>query len=196
MIRTITALHHSCFSGLERISTPVMTTLARFIFAAVLLGYYWNSALTKLGDGVLGFLFPSDGAYIQIFPKVVEAAGYDFSQLGTFHWLVVLAGMWAEFLLPLAIVIGLFTRLAALGMIGFVTVQSLTDLYGHGGIEHDGTLGAWFDRVPDAIILDQRAFWVFLLLYLVLRGGGPLSVDRLLRNGFSVRQDGQRQAQV
>ena len=137
----------------------------------------------------LGFLFPSDGAYIQIFPKAVEAAGYDFSQLGTFHWAVVLAGTWAEFLLPLAIVLGLFTRLAALGMIGFVTVQTLTDLYGHGGIAHEGTLGAWFDRFPDAIVLDQRAFWVFVLLYLVFRGGGPLSVDRLLRSGSSARQD-------
>lgn len=192
MIRALTTLHNSIFGGLERATVPVMTTLARFIFAAVLLVYYWNSGLTKLGDGILGFLFPSDGAYIQIFPKAVEAAGYDFSQLGTFHWLVVVAGTWAEFLLPLAIVLGLFTRLAALGMIGFVVVQSLTDLYGHGGITHEGTLGAWFDRMPDAIILDQRAFWVFVLMYLVFRGGGPLSVDRLLRNGFSARQAGPR----
>ena len=189
MIRTLTALHDAVFSGLERATVPVMTSLARFIFAAVLLIYYWNSGLTKLGDGFLGFLFPSDGAYIQIFPKAVEAAGYDFSQLGTFHWLVVVAGTWAEFLLPLAIVIGLFTRLAALGMIGFVAVQTLTDLYGHGGIAHEGTLGAWFDRMPDSIVLDQRAFWVFVLLYLVFRGGGPLSVDRLLRSGSSARQD-------
>lgn len=195
MIRLLTSLHEAAFGGLERITVPVMTTLARFLFAAVLLFYYWNSALTKLGDGVFGFLFPSDGAYIQIFPKAVEAAGYDTSQLGLFHWLVVLAGTWAEFLLPLAIVIGLFTRLAALGMIGFVTVQTLTDLYGHGGIEHAGTLGAWFDRLPDAVVLDQRAFWVFVLLYLVFRGGGPLSVDQLLRSGFSARQVGQQPAQ-
>ena len=189
MIRLLTSLHDAVFGGLERATVPVMTTFARFIFAAVLLVYYWNSGLTKLGDGFLGFLFPSDGAYIQIFPKAVEAAGYDFSQLGTFHWAVVVAGTWAEFLLPLAIVLGLFTRLAALGMIGFVTVQTLTDLYGHGGISHEGTLGAWFDRFPDAIVLDQRAFWVFVLLYLVFRGGGPLSVDRLLRSDSSARQD-------
>ena len=30
------------------------------------------------------------------------------------------------------------------------------------------------------LILDQRAFWVFLLLYLVLRGAGPLSLDAIL----------------
>ena len=188
MIRTLTSLHDRLFGALESISVPVMTTFARFLFAAVLLMYYWNSALTKLGDGILGFLFPSDGAYIQIFPKAVEAAGYDFSQLGVFHWAVAVAGTWAEFLLPLAIVIGLFTRLAAFGMIGFIAVQSLTDLFGHGGIAHEGTLGAWFDRIPGSIILDQRAFWVFLLLYLVFRGGGPISVDRLLRSGSSAHQ--------
>ena len=80
----------------------------------------------------------------------------------------------------LMVVLGLFTRAAAFGMIGFIVVQSLTDLFGHGGIAHKGTLGAWFDRLPDGLILDQRAFWVFVLLYLVLRGGGPLSVDRVL----------------
>ena len=193
MIRALTHLHDSVFSGIERLTVPVMTTLARFIFAATLLVYYWNSGATKLGDGVLGFLFPSDGAYIQIFPKTVEAAGYDFSALRAFHWVVVVAGTWAEFLLPLAIVLGLFTRLAALGMIGFIVVQSWVDLFGHGGIAQ-GTLGAWFDRMPDSIVLDQRAFWVFVLLYLVFRGGGPLSVDRIL--GARLSDGAARQAAV
>jgi putative oxidoreductase len=43
-------------------------------------------------------------------------------------------------------------------MIGFIAIQSLTDLYGHGGISHPATLGAWFDKVPDGSILGQRAF--------------------------------------
>ena len=191
MIRALTSLHHAVFSRLELATIPVMTTLARFLFAAVLLVYYWNSGATKIGDGVFGFLFPSDGAYIQIFPRTVEAAGYDFSALGTFHWLVVVAGTWAEFLLPLAIVLGLFTRLAALGMIGFVFVQTWVDLFGHGGIAN-GTLGAWFDRMPDSIVLDQRAFWIFVLLYLVFRGGGPLSVDRYLSARVAGQDAGQR----
>ena len=191
MIRALTSLHHAVFSRLEQATIPVMTTLARFLFAAVLLVYYWNSGATKIGDGVFGFLFPSDGAYIQIFPRTVEAAGYDFSALGTFHWLVVVAGTWAEFLLPLAIVLGLFTRLAALGMIGFVFVQTWVDLFGHGGIAN-GTLGAWFDRMPDSIVLDQRAFWIFVLLYLVFRGGGPLSVDRFLSARVADQDAGQR----
>ncbi|SNR56325.1 DoxX family protein [Puniceibacterium sediminis] len=179
MDRLIT-LHSTLFDGIERSFSALIPLLARLIFAATLLVYFWNSALTKLGDGVFGFLRASSNAYAQIFPRALEAVGYDASQLSLFHWAVVTAGMWAEFLLPLLIVVGLFTRLASLGMIGFVVVQSLTDLYGHGGIAHDGTLGAWFDRAPDSLILDQRAFWVFLLAILVIRGGGALSLDRIL----------------
>ena len=174
------SLPDRALSWLEPLTLPVMTTFARFVFAATLLVYYWKSAATKLGEGAFGFLHPSDGAYIQIFPRVFEAVGYDSSQLGLYHWAVVTAGMWAEFLLPLLLVLGLFTRPAALGMIGFITLQSLTDLYGHGGIASPETLGGWFNGVPDGVVLDQRMFWVFVLAYLMFRGAGPLSLDRLI----------------
>ncbi|WP_010139911.1 DoxX family membrane protein [Oceanicola sp. S124] len=174
---------------------PLLPLLARFIFAAVLLPYFWASAVTKLGDGVLGVLRPSVGAYAQIFPRVFEAAGYDTSKLGAVHWAVVTAGTWAEFALPALLVLGLLTRLAALGMVGFIAVQSLTDLYGHGGIDHPATLGAWFDRMPDGVILDQRAFWVFTLLVLAVKGAGALSLDRLVfRSGAPARPGGLRPA--
>lgn len=180
-MNALVALHDSVFEKVEAgTNTWLIPTLARFTFAATLLVYFWKSALTKLGDGILGLLSPSLNAYAQIFPKAMEAAGYDTSQLGFFHTLVVLAGTYAEFILPLLIVIGFATRLAALGMIGFIAVQSLTDLYGHGGIAHAETLGAWFDKVPDAVILDQRLFWVVVLITLVVKGAGPLSLDRLL----------------
>lgn len=163
---------------LDRFAPIVVPTLARLVFAGVLLIYFWNSARTKIGDGLFGFFQPSDGAYIQIFPKVVEGVGYDFSQLGFYHWAVVTAGTWAEFILPLLIVIGLFTRLAALGMIGFVALQSATDVIGHGVTGDD--LGQWFDVASDALILDQRGLWLVLLVALVFLGSGPLSADRLL----------------
>ncbi len=158
-------------------SDAILPTLARFVFAATLLIYFWNSAGTKW-DGTP--FSPSLGGYAQIFPKAMEAAGYDASQLGLFHWAVVVSGTLAEYILPLLIVIGLLTRFAALGMIGFVVVQSLTDLFGHGGIAHVETLGKWFDGLPDGAILDQRAFWMVVLITLVIKGAGPLSVDRIL----------------
>lgn len=156
----------------------LLPTLARLLFAAILFVYFWVSGLTKLGDGLFGIFSPSTGAYVQIFPRMFEAVGYDTSQFGLFPKLIVLAGTWAEFILPVLIVLGLFTRLAALGMIGFVVLQSLTDLYGHGAWDDPTVLGAWFDRFSDSIIMDQRAFWVFILLVLVIKGAGPLSLDR------------------
>ena len=176
---TLAVFHHTAHR-LDRNGDIALPLLARLVFAGVLLVYFWNSGLTKVGDGFLGFLSPSLGAYAQVFPKAMETVGYDVSQLGVFHWAVVTAGTIAEFVLPLLIIIGLATRLAALGMIGFIVVQSLTDLYGHGGIAHEGTLGAWFDGLSNGLILDQRALWILCLVVLVFKGAGPLSLDRLL----------------
>lgn len=178
-MRALISLQDRLFAPLARME-GILPLLARFIFAASLLVYFLRSGLTKLGDGFFGFLNPSLGAYAQIFPRKMEAVGYDVSQFGLFETLVVLGGTWAEFILPLLIIVGLFSRLAALGMIGFVIVQSLTDLIGHGAWDDTLVLGAWFDGAPDGIILDQRMFWVFTLLVIVVKGGGWLSLDRLL----------------
>lgn len=140
--------------------------------------YFWNSAFTKLGEGISGLYTPSFNAFAQIFPKGAEAASYDISQATTFQKVTVLAGTWAELVLPALILIGLLTRIAALGMIVFVIVQSTTDVIGHHA--DDTTIGGWFDGASSALILDQRAFWILLLLILVVRGAGPLSIDRLL----------------
>jgi len=170
----------------ERHAAILLPTAARFVFAAVLLVYYWNSGLTKLGgEGIDGLLDPTFNAFAQIFPKGAEAVNYDITQASLLQKLVILAGTWSEFVLPAAIVLGLLARLASVGMIGFIIIQSLTDIWGHG--VDAGTIGTWFDIHSGALILDQRAFWIFLLLYLVMRGAGPLSVDAaitaLLRRG-------------
>ncbi|MBK1725400.1 DoxX family membrane protein, partial [Thiocystis violacea] len=154
----------------ERSAKPILTTLVRFTFAASLLIYFWASALTKHGDGPLGLIQPALGAYAQIFPRAMAAAGFDVGALAPWQHAVVIAGTWAEFLLPALLLIGLATRLAALGMIGFVLVQTATDLIGHGALSDPVTLGAWFDRMPDAAILDQRLIWVTLLAVPALLG--------------------------
>lgn len=158
-------------AALDRQGDWLLPTLARLVFAGVLLGYFWASALTKFDGPVT----PSVGAYAQIFPRAFEAAGFDPTGLSAWYRLVVIAGGYAEVLLPALIILGLLTRLAALGMIGFVLVQSLTDILGHGA-----AAGAWFDRASDALILDQRALWLVLLAGLLCKGPGPLSADRFL----------------
>lgn len=178
-MNTLISLHNALFDWLDRQSGFILPTLARFTFAAVLLVYFWKSAMTKVGSGLFGIFRPSDGAYVQIFPRAMEAVGYDSSQLGIFYWLVALAGTWAEFILPALIVIGLMSRLASIGMIGFVIIQSATDVIGHGGSDAK-TLGAWFNGIPDSIIMDQRLMWITVLLIIVVKGAGPLSVDRIM----------------
>jgi len=174
-MKNLLTLPDAAFSWAEPMTVPVMTTLARFVFAAVLFVYFINSGLTKIPDGMANLISPSFNAFAQIFPKGAEAVSYDITQASGFQKLVTLAGTWAAFILPVLVLIGLFTRAAAFGMIGFIVVQSLTDMIGHGA-----EAGAWFDNVSNAAILDQRAFWIFVLLYLVFRGGGPLSLDRVL----------------
>jgi len=113
------ALYDRTTHALNASAGSILPTLARFVFAATLMFYFWNSGLTKF-DGTP--FSPGVGGYAQVFPKAMEAVGYDISQMSIFHWAVVVAGTLAEFILPLLIVIGLFTRLAAFGMIGFVIV--------------------------------------------------------------------------
>ncbi|WP_299146435.1 DoxX family protein [uncultured Tateyamaria sp.] len=176
----LSRLHTSLFAPLDR-NDWILPTLARFLFAAVLAAYFWVSGMTKLGDGVLGIFQPSLGAYAQIFPKAMEAVGYDTTQLSFYHWAVVTLGTVAEFILPLLIIVGLMTRLSSLAMIVFIVVQSLTDLNGHDKWGDGLVLGAWFDAPSNSLIMDQRSLWVFLLIVLVVKGAGPLSFDRALK---------------
>ena len=163
------------YDPINRIASPSIGTFARLVFAATLAPYFWASAVTKVG-APLGPFTPSAGAYFQIFPRLIEQAGYDPSALGIIPMLIVIAGTLAEFILPALIIIGAATRPAAVAMIGFIIVQSLTDIFGHG--VDAATMGKLFDRMPDGIILDQRLMWVFVLFSLALTGAGPISVDR------------------
>ncbi len=160
------------------IDGAVITTLTRFTFLATLATFFWTSAKTKLGDGIAGIFNPSIGAYAQILPKQMEAVGFDPSQLPGWATPLVMLGTWSEFIIPALIVVGLFTRPAALAMIGFIIVMRIVDITGHGVDEK--AIGAWFDNVPDSKILDSSLIWIVMLLILVVRGAGPLSLDALL----------------
>ncbi len=170
-------LHDRFFAGVSKLLSPwFLPTAARFSFASILLLFFWNSGKTKIGDGIFS---PSVGAYAQIFPKKLEAFGYDTSAMSGLDTLIVLLGTYAEFVLPALIAIGLLTRLASVGMIGFIVVMSVVDITGHDA--DASTIGQMFDRLPYGLILDQRMLWVFLLLVLIVKGAGPISADYLLR---------------
>lgn len=184
MIKKITALHEKVFDSVQaRVEDWFPGLLARLVFAAVLLVYFLNSSSGKFGRGFPGIFTVTDNAYFQILPTVVERYGYDAAQIPIFPWgIIVYLGAYSEFLLPILIVIGLFTRLAALGMIAFVCVQSYVDIF---LLKADATaIGAWFDHLSDSTILDQRALWISLLAYLVIYGAGRVSLDQLLHRRF------------
>ncbi len=176
----LTGLHDRIFGFLERMGDSwLLGLIARFAFASVLWMYFLNSAKTKVGEGLLGFFSISPGAYYQIVLPAVGAAGGDVDAVSFFPWgLMVFMGTYAEFILPLLIVIGLFSRIAAIGMIGFIAVQTLVDITVH----HIGaeTIGALFDRFPDGVIADQRLLWIVPLLVIAIKGPGLFSVDALL----------------
>ncbi|WP_319518076.1 DoxX family membrane protein [uncultured Martelella sp.] len=172
-------LYNRVFSDLQAFLAPWFPGLfARLVFAATLWLYFLNSALTKVGSGIAGFFTVSNSAYYQIALPAVEAAGGDVSAVPFLPWgLVVHLGTYAEFLLPLMIIAGILTRLSAIGMLGFIAVQTLVDITVHQvGPE---TIGALFDRFPDSAILDQRLFWTMPLVLLIVYGPGKISIDHL-----------------
>ncbi|MGJ8571620.1 MAG: DoxX family protein [Hoeflea sp.] len=179
-IRFLSNLHDRVFGYVERLGDAwLLGLIARFAFAAVLWFYFLNSAKTKVGEGFFGFFSISSGAYYQIALPAVEAAGGDVEAVPFIPWgAIVTMGTYSEFILPLLIVIGLFSRLAALGMIGFIAVQTFVDITVHQiGAK---SVGALFDRFPDSIIADQRLLWIVLLSVIIIKGPGLLSIDALL----------------
>ncbi len=173
VIDRLAGIHNAAFETLEKaLSGWLPGLLARLVFSSVLLAFFWKSASTKVGDSIFQ---PADGAYAQIFPKTLEMLEYDTSGFSAFHTLVVLLGTYAEFILPLLILLGLMTRLASLGMIGFIVVMSIVDVFGHN--LDAKSIGSLFDRFQDGIIFDQRLLWIFPLVYLVVKGAGLVSLD-------------------
>lgn len=170
----MTALISTYNSAMEKVdhsSGWLTPTLARAVFIAVLFFYYWNSATLKIDGSIFS---PSAGAFGQIFPKAAEAVLYDVTQMTFFQRIVIFFGTVAEFVLPVLLLVGLLTRPAALAMIGFIWVQTLTDVVGH-----NIALGSLFDNA--ITLMDQRVMWTFLMLVIIINGAGPISLDRVLR---------------
>jgi putative oxidoreductase len=132
----------------ERLSGWVGDSLLALCARIALGAIFFLSGRTK----VEGFLTVSEGAYtlfreeykVPLLPPELAA------HLATY----------AEHLLPMLLVLGLFTRLSALGLLGMTAVIQLF-VY------------------PDA--WPTHLSWAMLALYLAGRGAGAASLDNLLR---------------
>jgi putative oxidoreductase len=138
--------------GVQWISGKFPESLILLFTRVVLAGIFWRSGRTKVEEG--SWLTVSENSLFQFtedpFNKLPLLPPEFAAYLTTY----------AEHLLPILLVAGLFTRLSALALLGMTMVIQLF-------IFPD----AWWP---------VHSLWVALALVLIARGGGGLSVDALL----------------
>jgi putative oxidoreductase len=140
----------------ERIPNTLIALVARFSIAAV----FWNSGQTKVQGFVVNLV---SGEFTLGWPRLSDSALALFQDEYKLPFippeLAAPMAATAEHVLPLLILMGLGTRFAALGLLGMTLVIQLF-VY-PGAYATHGT-------------------WAALLLYLMARGPGMLSVDHWL----------------
>lgn len=147
------ALALSCLRPLESIPHSLIAAVGRFSIAAV----FWNSGQTKVEGLALNFV---TGEFQLGWPRLSDTAVALFQDEYKLPWIApalaaALAAL-AEHVFPLLILLGLGTRLSALALLGMTLVIQL--LVYPGAYATHGT-------------------WAAVLLYLMARGPGWLSID-------------------
>jgi putative oxidoreductase len=133
-------------------STPISESIMLLMVRVALAGIFWRSGRTKVEEGSL--LTVSENTIYQFgddpFNKLPLLPSDIAAYLTTY----------AEHALPILLVTGLFTRLSALALLGMTLVIQIFIFP-----------EAWWQ---------VHILWVALALVLIVRGGGGLSMDRLL----------------
>lgn len=134
----------------DRVSGPWPEALALLLARLSLASVFWRSGRAKIEDGSL---FTISGSTYYLFAE--EYAGVPLPP--DFAALLATA---AEHVLPVLLVLGLATRLSALGLLGMTMVIQIF-VYPE----------AWWP---------VHSLWAALAMLLIVRGGGLLSADHLL----------------
>jgi putative oxidoreductase len=98
----------------------------------------------------------------QVKPEVLDAFAAKFAAVPQWSAVIAFGIAYAEFLLPLCLIIGFATRLAAFLLL---LLTAALQLY-----------------VDPAALWTVHVYWFSLLLVLTTFGGGALSIDRLIRH--------------
>lgn len=150
-------LHHF----FSRIPASLIALLGRFSIAAV----FWLSGQTKIEGLAINFV---SGDFQLGWPHVSDSAIYLFQEEYALPLLApasaALLAALAEHLLPLLLLIGLGTRYAALGLLAMTLVIQL--------FVYPGAYAT-------------HGVWASVLLYLMARGAGVVSVDYWLIRRFN-----------
>jgi len=142
------------FSTLNSFFAKIPEWIITLAIRLVIFRVFWLSVQTKIiGWTIAGQHFKfwelTDNVFFQFwdYPAPLDSN------------FMIYAGTFAEFFLSIAILLGLFTRYAAIGLLGVTLVVQFVE-----------PAGWWAAHV----------YWVLLLVYLVRQGGGLVSVDRVL----------------
>ncbi len=131
----------------------ILTIVARLAIASV----FWRSAQTKIAGGEV---FGQKWQFYNVTDSTFMLFEYEYALPIIPHQIAAYLATFAEFTLSLTIILGLLTRLSALGLLVMTTVIQ-------------------FLVYPDA--WPTHILWLVPLLYLIKHGGGQLSIDRLFK---------------
>jgi putative oxidoreductase len=130
----------------SKLPESVMLVFVRIALA----GIFWRSGRTKVDEG----------SWLTISDTTRTLFEEDYSAVPLPTELATYMATYAEHLFPILLVIGLFTRLSALALLGMTIVIQIFVF-------------------PDAW-WPLHSLWVALALVLIVRGGGLFSLDRIL----------------
>ena len=138
----------------EWLNGAITEGIALLFTRVALAGIFWRSARTKVEDG--SFLTIKDTTFYQFSDAPFNQVPLINGDLGAY------VTTYTEHLLPVLLLLGLATRLGALGVLG-MTLVIQTFVF------------------PEAAVWWQtHILWVAMALVLIVRGGGMFSLDRLI----------------
>jgi putative oxidoreductase len=134
------------------LSGRIAESIALVFVRLALAGIFWMSGRTKVEEGTL--LTVSENAVYQFSEEPFSNVPLLPSDVAAY------LTTYAEHIFPILLVLGLLTRLSALALLGMTVVIQLFVFP-----------EAWWQ---------VHVLWVALAMVLIVRGGGSLSLDRLL----------------
>ncbi len=139
---------------IDRLSGAVPEGIALLFTRVALAGIFWRSARTKVEDG--SFLTIKDTTFFQFSDAPFNQVPILNGELGAY------VTTYTEHVLPILLLLGLATRLGALGVLGMTLVIQT------------------FVFPEMAVWWQTHILWVAMALVLIVRGGGLFSLDRLI----------------
>tara|TARA_R110002124_G_scaffold68391_1_gene185111 strand:- start:152 stop:610 length:459 start_codon:yes stop_codon:yes gene_type:complete len=139
---------------IRAVSGAVPEGVALLFTRIALAGIFWRSARTKVEDG--SFLTIKDTTFFQFSDAPFNQVPILNGDLGAY------VTTYTEHLLPILLLLGLATRIGALGVLGMTLVIQT------------------FVFPEMAVWWQTHILWIAMALILIVRGGGIFSLDRLI----------------